>query len=992
MSSFVQPKISLCVKHVNCLKRIFFYNGQMKHSYITFLHFTLSKSVFTKLIISFIFLFCNVSVNAVTITSTATGGSWNTGGSWVGGAVPVAANDVVIASGATVTLNSGISVTVNSLALNGGTITGTGTTPTLTVTTNLTNTNGSAIAALNLTVTGTATVTNGTLNISSATGTKTFGNLTVSGTFTNTANCPITIKGNLINNTSCSFGTGNVTFTGATNNTISGNSVAFLGGITVNKGTLGTIADTANVLDMQMSFTLGTTTATALTLQHGTFKVSGSNTFTVVPIVQTVNTTNNVIPLPSKLWLANSNCTLDKGVVSFDWGLAGVLQLDAGTINIGIAIDDRVAPDAGGTGIIRINGGAMNIAGRISFSSNNWTYVMTGGTLTVGKMGNSSPFDKDPFNMDSSLSYFSMTGGTIIIERAGGGGGVGGVDLGYHNVGTKGRGFIGGTLQIGDASTPATNYSGTAGSNIMRIETDRAIYNLVVASANAVAQFQSPTSGTATTVDTVYNNVDNQLGVVDIGTGSQGLFVDGDWTVESSVSTHFIPGTQTVTFNGTKAQNIGGTKSTTFYDLTIKNTTSPGTYTTATVTLAQPTYITRNLTLTNGYVNTTATNILWMLNNSGRTNTTGSTSSYVNGPMNVDMALSGSRALSFPIGQAGDWRPAVLTAVNNAATTFTYNAIVNNADASALGYTLPATVDTVSQVHYCTISRYSAYSTATGTGTASSANINGNQTMQLYFGTNDVVKDGSKLTVCKNTSASPTTWFDIGGTGGPAYSAGANLTGSITSTSSPTTFTTFSNFTLGSLKTGWNPLPIELLNFNATPCNNNVCLNWATASETNNDYFTIEKTKDAVNYDFVAKVAGAGNSSIRRDYSTLDIAPYEGISYYRLKQTDFNGHFTYSNLKEVNFGSSFNNFSLNVYPNPSTGENISLAINSDKGKEILVVVYDVTGKETYSKVVITEQKGTNVFALDPSGKLASGIYMITATSDDNILSKKLIVR
>jgi hypothetical protein len=169
-------------------------------------------------------------------------------------------------------------------------------------------------------------------------------------------------------------------------------------------------------------------------------------------------------------------------------------------------------------------------------------------------------------------------------------------------------------------------------------------------------------------------------------------------------------------------------------------------------------------------------------------------------------------------------------------------------------------------------------------------------------------------------------------------------------------------------------------------------LDWATATETNNDFFTIEKTKDAVNFDFVAKVNGAGNSTTRKDYSTIDIAPYEGVSYYRLKQTDYNGNYTYSGLKQVNFSSQFSNFTFNVYPNPSTGENISLAINSDKGKEILVVVYDVNGREAFSKVMITEQKGENVFALDSSGKLASGIYMITATSDDNILSKKLIVR
>ena len=197
-------------------------------------------------------------------------------------------------------------------------------------------------------------------------------------------------------------------------------------------------------------------------------------------------------------------------------------------------------------------------------------------------------------------------------------------------------------------------------------------------------------------------------------------------------------------------------------------------------------------------------------------------------------------------------------------------------------------------------------------------------------------------------------------------------------------------FTIGSVNYSTAPLPIELLTFTAEACDDNVCLNWATASETNNDYFTIEKTKDAVSYDFVAKVAGAGNSSSRRDYSALDKAPYEGTSYYRLKQTDYNGNFTYSGLREVDFTDI--NFSFNIYPNPNSGDNISLKINASKGEEILVVVCDVTGRETYSKVIITDQKGENIFALDPSGKLAAGIYMITATSDERVHSKKLIVR
>ncbi len=216
-----------------------------------------------------------------------------------------------------------------------------------------------------------------------------------------------------------------------------------------------------------------------------------------------------------------------------------------------------------------------------------------------------------------------------------------------------------------------------------------------------------------------------------------------------------------------------------------------------------------------------------------------------------------------------------------------------------------------------------------------------------------------------------------------AYAA-PNFTASL-----PTTGGVF--FTVGSINVSQTPLPIELLDFTALPCDQQVCLNWATATETNNDYFTIEKSRDGVNYDFVAKVNGAGNSTTLKDYSSLDKTPYQGISYYRLKQTDYNGAFTYSDIRQVNFTSSID-FSFNLFPNPNTGENISLAINADKGKEILVVVYDITGKEAYSKILVTEERGENVFAIDPSGKLAAGMYLITATSDESINTKKLIVK
>lgn len=84
-------------------------------------------------------------------------------------------------------------------------------------------------------------------------------------------------------------------------------------------------------------------------------------------------------------------------------------------------------------------------------------------------------------------------------------------------------------------------------------------------------------------------------------------------------------------------------------------------------------------------------------------------------------------------------------------------------------------------------------------------------------------------------------------------------------------------------------LPIELLSFNAVEDRNQVKINWTTMTEINNDYFIIEKSQDGIHYTLLETVSGAGNSSVSISYSILDINPYQGLNYYRLSQTDFNG-------------------------------------------------------------------------------------------------------
>lgn len=95
-------------------------------------------------------------------------------------------------------------------------------------------------------------------------------------------------------------------------------------------------------------------------------------------------------------------------------------------------------------------------------------------------------------------------------------------------------------------------------------------------------------------------------------------------------------------------------------------------------------------------------------------------------------------------------------------------------------------------------------------------------------------------------------------------------------------------------------MPIELTQWTATNLEESVLLEWTTASEENNDYFAIERSIDGVTWKVLGNVGGAGTTSATHYYSFEDTKPVSGISYYRLKQVDFNGEYTYSSVKCIN--------------------------------------------------------------------------------------------
>jgi hypothetical protein len=164
------------------------------------------------------------------------------------------------------------------------------------------------------------------------------------------------------------------------------------------------------------------------------------------------------------------------------------------------------------------------------------------------------------------------------------------------------------------------------------------------------------------------------------------------------------------------------------------------------------------------------------------------------------------------------------------------------------------------------------------------------------------------------------------------------------------------------------PLPIALLSFEAQCKNENISLEWSSASEINNDYYTIERSIDGVNWQVISIVLGAGNTSNLMYYSFTDKSNNYEISYYRLKQTDFDGDFDYSNILEVKNCEKNVDFNvLEIYPNPAN-EFLNVSINFPEEEIISMSIQNLFGeiiyyKESYQSKIVFENKLSGIYIL-----------------------------
>jgi hypothetical protein len=190
---------------------------------------------------------------------------------------------------------------------------------------------------------------------------------------------------------------------------------------------------------------------------------------------------------------------------------------------------------------------------------------------------------------------------------------------------------------------------------------------------------------------------------------------------------------------------------------------------------------------------------------------------------------------------------------------------------------------------------------------------------------------------------------------------------------------------IGTNNISGSPLPIELISFNAISNNNLVDLNWITASETNNDYFSIEKSHDGLSFENIGNVAGAGNSNTTLHYSYIDNDPFNNISYYRLKQTDFNGKFTYSGIVSVS-GSKEDNLSMKV--SQSTNNGINLFVTSASSSTVVLSIFDLSGRIIFNKSINIID---NQLILSPD-MFSSGIYIFRLQSENKDIIQKIMIK
>lgn len=181
------------------------------------------------------------------------------------------------------------------------------------------------------------------------------------------------------------------------------------------------------------------------------------------------------------------------------------------------------------------------------------------------------------------------------------------------------------------------------------------------------------------------------------------------------------------------------------------------------------------------------------------------------------------------------------------------------------------------------------------------------------------------------------------------------------------------------------PLGVHFIDLKAAPTEGRMFVQWATASETNNAFFTVERSTDGASFTELGTVSAVGNSTTRSDYTYIDENPLTGMSYYRVKQTDTDSKFEFSPMVGVSYGDHLKFEIEKTYPSLAD-ESVNLSVNSDEESIVTVKIFDAASAldKTFTASL---QKGNNIINEDVKALKAGVYYIIIEKKGVKTLSK-----
>ena len=370
-----------------------------------------------------------------------------------------------------------------------------------------------------------------------------------------------------------------------------------------------------------------------------------------------------------------------------------------------------------------------------------------------------------------------------------------------------------------------------------------------------------------------------------------------------------------------------------------------------------------NLTFTSGDI---STNAYTLTLSSSSTVSGADDSKHLNGT--CAKTTSSTSAFTFPVGDGTRYRPIILTPA--ASNSNTYSVEYNHSPHSDVSIAGGSTINHISPQYHWDINRTSGSDNAT---------ISVAWTSSSTYGTENWNHDISTMLWAYFDGSD---WNSIGST-----ASGSSVSGSLT-TSSVNSNWGNENFTLAATNATFPPLPVDIISFNGQCDNNFPQIEFVVASQINNEFFTIERSVNLIDWEEVGYIAGGGTTNEIITYNWSEEALLNGTKYYRLSLTDINDDVKYSNPIAIECE---NEIDFHLYPNPAFNF-INIAFNFDyfQNEETNLNIRTLTGKIIKS-VPVSLSKGYNNMEIDLKD-LPKGIYLLTINSFQTFRLEKRFIK